>query len=212
MTTAAKTLILLLLVSGWSSECLGLDYDPIWEFTAPLADDTDQDDAVDVLIYDASTGALTYRLLDGEYSPPDIGSRSGLLSAGFLSPVPLLDLSPRFEVDETFEGEVVMGSTAIRLSFDEWAYWPWSPRSPEILEAYQLETQPYDYSYGEVLPMGLAKHFLESDIYVASFPGKPVRLHVVPEPGGFLLLILATTLMPRLRHTQRTLQVQQPGR
>jgi hypothetical protein len=175
-----------------------LDYNPSWKFTTSIGDQPLSLWGKDFLIYDNSTGSLAYQVGDsGRWLPPDIGSKSGLLSVSTpLQPVPLGG-TPTFRVDETFGGGVVLGSNAIRIYYDGYMYWPWSPLSPELLQMHGLDRMPDAYSYGAVLPPGLSEDILQSDLYAAFFPGGSIELQVVPEPAvawmlGALGLLIGT--------------------
>jgi hypothetical protein len=177
---------------GWCGMCgvsAALDYAPSWDFSQPIGDPSSTLLRGGFLLYTTATGELTYRTSGiGDWLPPDVGSKSGLLAMSApLQPVPLGGI-PTFRFDESFEGSVVAGSNAIRINFDGYAFWPWWPDSPEVLQSHGLSRLPTSYEYGAVLPAGLTKEILEVDIYGVSFPNGAFELRVVPEPTALVLL------------------------
>jgi hypothetical protein len=169
-----------------------IDYAPSWNFSQSIANQTSAPLGSGFLVYNDTTGELVYNLGEnGIWSPPDVGSKSGLLTISeTLQPVPLWG-TPTFRVDESFEGNVVIGSNAIRVNFDRYAFWPWEPESAEVLQAHGLSHVPTSYSYGAVLPAGLTMDLLETDLYTVSFPNSPIELRVVPEPATMALIVIA---------------------
>jgi hypothetical protein len=170
-----------------------LDYVPSWEFSEPIAEQTlGASAAKDFLLYNPSTGSLVYEVgASGKWSPPDIGSKSGLLDTSVaLQAVPLWG-TPSYHVDESFEGSLIPGSNAIRINFDRFVFWPWTPESTLVLQDHGLDHVPTAYSYGLVLPAGLTQSFLASELYAVSFPRSLIELRVVPEPTGIALFATA---------------------
>jgi hypothetical protein len=170
-----------------------IDYAPSWEFSESIAEQTPAAFlAKDFLIYDSSTGSLVYAVgASGKWSPPDIGSKSGLLDISVtLQAVPLWG-TPSYHVGESFEGTLIPGSNAIRINFDRLSFWPWTSESTFVLQSHGLDHVPTAYSYGRVLPAGLTHSFLESELYAVTFPGSLVELQVVPEPIALALFATA---------------------
>ena len=191
---------LIALVVSW--HCMhgvsaALDYSPSWEFSEPIAEQTlGAFAAKDFLIYNPSTGSLVYEVgASGKWSPPDIGSKSGLLDMSVvLQEVPLWS-TPTYHVDETFEGSFIPGSNAIRINFDRLGFWPWTPESALVLQGHGLDHVPTAYNYGLVLPTGLTQSFLESELYAVTFPRSLIELQVIPEPTGIELFVCAALFM-----------------
>jgi hypothetical protein len=108
----------------WSRESNALDYNASWNFLVPIKDQLPTTFDKDSLIYNSNTGTLLYRVGElGRWSPPDIGSKSGLLDTSqLLEPVPLWHGDPNFTIDESFGGLIIPGSNAIRIHFDRWIF------------------------------------------------------------------------------------------
>jgi hypothetical protein len=178
-----------------------IDYSPSWNFFESIGNQTPVPAGSGFLVYNNVTGELEYRLGEnGLWSPPDVGSKSGLLAISApLPPVPLWR-TPDFRVDESFEGNVVAGSNAIRMNFDRYAFWPWTPESPEVLQSHGLSEVPHAYTYGAVLPIGLTQEFLDSDLYAVTYPNVAISLQVVPEATGAALLAIAALFSFVFRH------------
>jgi hypothetical protein len=175
-----------------NNRSVALDYNASWDFTVPISQLPPWSyGTTDFLRYNVNSGSLVYRVgADGWWSPPDVGSISGLLNAPIpFQPVPLWG-TPIFRTDETFGGVVVPASNAIRVGFDRYSFWPWTPEDPLVLQRNGLDRTPHLYSYGEVLPPGLTTTTLMLDLFATSFPGKPIELQVVAEPFDHMSLFL----------------------
>jgi hypothetical protein len=174
---------------------------PTWPFTHPIGDQQrpELDWEPHQLIYDSRTGTLTYRSnSESEWSPPDVGSRSGLfITSAELASVPYTPSwrVPVSTIDEKFLDIDVPGSNAIRINFDGYIFWPWSPDHPRVLQFYELDKVPDSYIYGEVLPKSLTRSLLESDLYAVTFPDRPISLIMVPEQSTIALLMVAIAVV-----------------
>jgi hypothetical protein len=179
---------------------VAIDYSPSWNFSQPIGNQSPAPVGSSFLVYNNATGGLVYRLGgNGFWSPPDVRSKSGLLTISApLQPVPLWG-TPTFRADESFEGHVAAGSNAIRINFDRYAFWPWTPESPEVLQSHGYNQTPNAYTYGSVLPIGLTKEFLKSDLFAVSFPNAAIELRVVPEASAMALLATAALFTGALR-------------
>jgi hypothetical protein len=203
--------------AAWPSVGCALDYNAVWEFRKPIGLPSQATWLPpSELVYDQSTGDLTYKPLEGGWNPPDIGSLTGQLDAAatlkpvpltfdytaisrespLASTVPLPPRTPRFAVDEVFGGQRMIGSNAVLVSFDPYSFWPFLSWSL-ILEQYGLSEFPTSYDYGRILPPGLSREFLETDLYVANFPSGNVRLVIVPEPTAVLLVAVGLAVTGR---------------
>lgn len=187
--------------------CHGLSYLRSWRFDYSLENQPTSLRATDYLLYNPATGGLTYTVgAGGRWSPPDVGSISGLLSAGPTEPVPLWFAPIEYRVDEEFEGRTVPGSSALRAGFDRYAPWPnnvedegWRTLIAFFLDLDEIPPVPTSYHFGDVLPPGLAIDFLSNDLYATSLPRKRFELRAIPEPGGVLLVAAGALLCALLR-------------
>jgi hypothetical protein len=198
----------LLLASLSAGEALALDYFIDRKFTVPLGSETAENWYFgDILKYNSATGEVTYEVAESRkgsaWWPPDLASTSGVFQ--YLSSLPAVPLAanpvPEFQTSETIANELVAGSNGYRISYDGYRFWPFSLNNPLVLSQWNLAAVPESYSFGAILPAGLSRSFVESDIY--AFPQLQL-VYEVPEPSTLLALISLAPLAARVPRRVRT--------
>lgn len=196
------------------SSVSAIDYYIDRSFVKAIGDVTTEDSPLGQLTYHAPTGSVTY-YPSADWFPPDIASMSGRLIPGEMNrPIPLVGFPPirgGFEPyyprqDIEFAGVQVSGSNGIHVGSDGGLeYWPYTEN--QVLEIWGLDQRPTYYEYGNILPAGLSRAELESDLY--TFPLMQLTVSV-PEPSSrvlALILVFALAVAARQQSLNRVKSV-----